>query len=461
MDLRLLFLKDVMTRYYDPRKVIIDIIANFYKEQKPELIPNMVACANDFILHQGSDLALQPIMEKEVKNYYREDEIIWSMYLTMRQFDRFIRKKVLQRDYPISCPEKLSVEMEALMAKKALNPKVEMIDLFARHVSSGKVDYFTQVGINFVAGEREGIYLYDLDGKRLINCHSNGGVFNLGHPPRTIAALQRALIHDDIGNHHLISAPRARLAERLDTISPGDIQHAPSLASPEAKRSTWQLSWSRGHTRRPQIISALGGYHGHTGLALAAGDEAYRKPFEPLSPGFVQVPFGDLDALEAAMGDNTATVLFETIPATLGIAIPHEDFYAGVRRLCDQWGAVMIMDEVQTGLGRCGQVWGIDTYGVAPDIIVTGKGLSGGIYPMSATLCSDRLDSFMRSNPFIHVSTFGGAEVGCFVALEVLDMLEEVGFLENVRAIARVFEDGFARLCQRHPAVLEDTTQRA
>jgi hypothetical protein len=105
--LRLLFLKDVMTRYYDPRKVIIDIIANFYKEQKPELIPNMVACANDFIANQGSALGLQPITEKEVKGYYREDKIIWSMYLSMRQFDRFVRKKILRRDYPYILPGKI------------------------------------------------------------------------------------------------------------------------------------------------------------------------------------------------------------------------------------------------------------------------------------------------------------------------------------------------------------------
>jgi hypothetical protein len=105
--LRLLFVKDVMTRYYDPRKVIIDIIANFYKEGKPELIPNMVACANDFNAHQGSDLGLLPITEKEVKNYYREDKIIWSLYLSMRQFDRFIRKKVLHRDYPYILPGKI------------------------------------------------------------------------------------------------------------------------------------------------------------------------------------------------------------------------------------------------------------------------------------------------------------------------------------------------------------------
>lgn len=338
--------------------------------------------------------------------------------------------------------------------------KAEIIDLFARHVSSGKVDYFTQAGINFVAGEREGIYLCDIDGRRLINCHSNGGVFNLGHRnPRIVRALQNALDEYDIGNHHLISAPRALLAERLAALSPGDIRRVVfGVSGGEAIDLAIKLA--RAHTHRPQIISAQGGYHGHTGLALAAGDEAYRKPFEPLSPGFVQVPFGDLEALGAAMSEDTAAVLFETIPATLGIAIPPEDYYAGVRQLCDQWGAVMIMDEVQTGLGRCGRVWGIDTYGVAPDIIVTGKGLSGGIYPITATLYSDRLDPFLRANPFIHISTFGGSEAGCFAALEVLDILEEPEFLEHVRSMADVFEKGFDNLRQRHPVVLVEARQR-
>lgn len=346
------------------------------------------------------------------------------------------------------------------MAAKVENEKAEIIDRFGRHVSSGKVDYFTQAGIEFVTGEREGVYISDIDGKRLINCHSNGGVFNLGHRnPRVIRALQEALKYYDIGNHHLISAPRAWLGERLAARCPGDIRRVVFGVS-GGEATDLAIKLARGCTQRPEVISALGGYHGHTGLALAAGDEAYRKPFEPLSPGFVQVPFGDLGALEAAMGDRTAAVLFETIPATMGIAIPPEDFYAGVRRLCDRWGALMIMDEVQTGLGRCGQVWGIDTYGVAPDVIITGKGLSGGIYPISATLYSDRLDPFLRANPFIHISTFGGSEVGCFAALEVLDILEEPGFLEHVRAMAKVFEDGFVRLCGDHPSVLVEARQR-
>ena len=228
-----------------------------------------------------------------------------------------------------------------------------------------------------------------------------------------------------------MSAPRAALAKRLADISPGEINRVVFGVS-GGEAIDLALKLARAHTKRTKVISARGGYHGHTGLALAAGDEAYRKPFEPLSPGFIQVPFGDLAALDAAMDDDTAAVIFETIPATLGIAIPPEDFYAGVRRLCDRWSAVMIMDEVQTGLGRCGQVWGIDSYGVAPDIIVAGKGLSAASTPYPQRLYADHLDTFLRENPFIHISTFGGAEVGCFVALEVLEILEEPGFLEHV-----------------------------
>ena len=334
-------------------------------------------------------------------------------------------------------------------------------DAFAGRVSAGKVRTFREFGIDVVMGERGGAWFQDAFGdRRFLNCHCNGGVFNLGHRHPDIARELIASVQElDIGNHHLISEQRATLAARLAELMPGDITYTVFGVS-GGEAIDLAIKVARGYTRRPKVISAQGGYHGHTGLALAAGDEAYRKPFEPLSPGFVQVPFGDLGALEAAMGDRTAAVLFETIPATMGIAIPPEDFYAGVRRLCDRWGALMIMDEVQTGLGRCGQVWGIDTYGVAPDVIITGKGLSGGIYPISATLYSDRLDPFLRANPFIHISTFGGSEVGCFAALEVLDILEEPGFLEHVRAMAKVFEDGFARLCRDHPYVLAGSRQR-
>jgi len=346
----------------------------------------------------------------------------------------------------------------SLIAQEA---KEGIIEKFARHVSSGKAEFFAQAGVDFIFGKREGSYVWDVTGEqKLIDCHCNGGVFNLGHRnPRIIAALQQALAELDIGNHHFISEHRALLAERLASLCPGDLKRVVfGVGGGEAIAMAIKLA--RGHTGRPKVISAQGGYHGHTGLALAAGDEQYRKPFEPLSPGFAQVPFGDLEALEAAMDEETAAVIFETIPATLGIVIPPEGFFTGVRQLCDRYGAVMIIDEVQTGLGRCGAAWGIDTYGVVPDIIVTAKGLSGGIYPMSATIYREHLNPFLHQHPFIHISTTGGAEVGCYVALKVLDILQEPGFLEHVRKMARLFGDGLAELQQKHPGVLLEIRQR-
>jgi acetylornithine/succinyldiaminopimelate/putrescine aminotransferase len=331
---------------------------------------------------------------------------------------------------------------------------------FEEYVSSGKVEFFRNAGIDFITGKREGIYLWDLDGKRLINCHSNGGVFNLGHRnPRVVRALEEAITELDIGNHHLVSEARAKLGERLAGMCKGDINRVIfGVSGGEAIDMAIKLA--RAHTRRPKVISALGGYHGHTGLALAAGDEQWREPFGPLAPGFVQIPFGDAEMLEHEMDVETAAVIFETVPATSGIVIPPEDFFLEVRCLCDRYGAVMIQDEVQTGLGRCGEVWGIDTYDVIPDIIVTGKGLSGGMYPITATLYREHLHPFMHENPFIHISTFGGAEVGCYAALEVLNILAEPGFLENVRLAALEFDSGFERLQKKHPGVLAETRQR-
>lgn len=339
-------------------------------------------------------------------------------------------------------------------------PKTQIIEQFAQHVSSGKVEFFQQFGVDLIFGKREGVYVWDIDGRRLIDCHCNGGVFNLGHRhPRVIAALQRALDELDIGNHHFVSEHRALLAERLTALCPGDLKRVVfGVSGGEAIDLAIKLA--RGHTRRNKIISARGGYHGHTGFALATGDEVYRAPFGAQPPGFVQVPFGDLNALESAIDDDTAAVIFETIPATMGIVVPPENFFAGVRRLCDQHGAVMIIDEVQTGLGRCGKVWGIDTYGVIPDILVTAKGLSGGIYPITATIYREHLNRVLHENPFIHVSTFGGSEVGCYAALEVLDILQEPGFLEHVRQMAQLFCDGFIQLQKKYPELLVEIRQR-
>ena len=332
--------------------------------------------------------------------------------------------------------------------------KTDINNAFARHVSSGKVRFFRSVGIDFVLGRREGPFLWDVNGeKRLIDCHCNGGVFNLGHRnPEVIAALTSGLQALDIGNHHLISEQRALLAQKMAELTWGDFYTVFGVGGGEAIDLAIKIA--RGYSGKTKIISAYGGYHGHTGLALAAGDEKYRTPFGPSAPGFLQVPFGDTSALEAVLDADTAALILETIPATSGMPVPSKAFLARTRELCDENGVLLIIDEVQTGLGRTGRMWGIQHFDVVPDIMVIGKGLSGGIYPITATCFRADLEVVFHNDPFIHVSTFGGAEVGCPVALKVLEISSRPGFLQHVADLAAAFEAGFARLRTKHSGVL-------
>jgi putrescine aminotransferase len=348
----------------------------------------------------------------------------------------------------------MSMEAAAFTHRDARG-KAQTVEQFGRHISSAKVAFFEAAGIDFVLGRREGPYLWDLTGeKRLVDCHCNGGVFNLGHRhPDVRKALAESLDSLDIGNHHLISAARAALATRLAHLTPGDLPYTVfGVGGGEA--IDLAIKVARGHTGRANIISAKGAYHGHTGLALAAGDVQYRAPFGPMAPGFQQIPFNDIAALEDAVDDDTAAVIFETVPATYGVVIPHPDYFPQVREICDQRDIVLIIDEVQTGLGRTGKLWAVQHFDVSPDVMVIGKGLSGGIYPVTATCFRKELEAVFHEHPFIHVSTFGGAEVGCPVALKVLDLSSEPSFLSHVGQLAAAFASGFEVLQNAHPSVL-------
>jgi len=320
-------------------------------------------------------------------------------------------------------------------------------DAFAGHVNAGKVAMYRQLGLDAVMGAREGASFTDAwADESFINCHCNGGVFNLGHRhPRIVAALRDALDVLDIGNHHLVSGWRAKLAERLAATT-GGLLPGVVFGVGGGEAIDLAIKVARAGTSRQTVVSARGGYHGHTGLAMAAGDPEFREPFGPNPPGFVQVPFDDLDALEATVDNSCAAVLLEPIPATLGMPIAAPDYFSGVQALCRERGAMLIVDEVQTGLGRTGKMWAYQHDGLKPDIVVTGKGLSGGLYPIAATLMTRELHSLFDTHPHIHISTFGGAELGCAVALEVLDIVEAPGFLTRVEDLAARMRDGLAGL---------------
>ena len=318
---------------------------------------------------------------------------------------------------------------------------------FAAHVDPAKVDIWAMGGLQVVMGDREGATFRDAyDGRQWFNCHCNGGVFNLGHRnARVIGVVRDAMDHADVGNHHLVSAYRAAAAERLSATT-GDRLRGVVFSVGGGEAVDLALKLARGHTGRRTIVSVTGAYHGHTGLALAAGDPRDHGLWGHDLPGFTHVPFNDLAAMDAAIGDDTAAVILESIPATAGFPMPEPGYLAAVADLCRQRGCLYIADEVQTGLGRTGSVWYVDQEDVFPDLLVTGKGLSGGIYPIAATLMTPEVHRFFADHPFCQVSTFGGAELGCVAAAEVVDIITAPGFLERVQAVGERLGEAFAGL---------------
>jgi acetylornithine/succinyldiaminopimelate/putrescine aminotransferase len=337
----------------------------------------------------------------------------------------------------------------------------EVLALAERHLCPDRVRTFRALGGGIVMGRREGYRIHDVDGRSWWDLHLNGGVFNLGHRnPELVATLVAALDELDIGNHHFPSVERALLAARLVELTPGARYAVFSSGGGEAVDLA--LKSARRATGRRRIVSAAGSYHGHTGLALAAGDRHAAESF--LSTGaddeFVQVPFDDLSALEEALAAApTAAVVLETVPATLGFPLPTAGYLRAVRELCDVHGALYVADEVQTGLGRTGSLWAVEREGVVPDVLVTGKGLSGGLYPIAATLLSERAGAWLEDDGWSNVSTFGGAEVGCRVARAVLDITTRAGTGQRVDALASTFADGLGAIAARHPDWLVEVRQ--
>lgn len=336
--------------------------------------------------------------------------------------------------------------------KKVINSpeKEQILQDFRQHISSGKAAFFEKYQMQFIAGDRSGCYLEDMDQqKKLFNLHCNGGTFNLGHRnPDIIAALNEAMKSLDIGNHHFISQARTHLALKLaKTMPQGLDQVVFGVSGGEAVDVAIKLA--RGYRGKQKIISAYGGYHGHTGLSIQTGDEKYLTPFHLNKHHFEQIPFNDIEALEKAIDSDTAAVILETIPATHGMILPSPDYLKKVQAICEKNQVLLILDEVQTGWGRTGKLWGFEHFDVAPDIVVLAKGMSGGIYPISATVFHEKLKFIFDQHPFSHISTFGGSELGCMVASKVLQMSQDPDFLNHVNSLAEKFREQLQGIRQR------------
>ena len=324
-------------------------------------------------------------------------------------------------------------------------------EVIGAYLSRHKAEAFGALGVRAVQGRREGVRIWDLEGNQLINCRSSGGVFNFGHHPRfAVDALRAALDEHDMGDWLLPSLRRAQGAEALAAILPGELRYTfftPSGA--EAVEVACKLA--RGVTGRPGIVCGEHGYHGHVGFSLAMDEDEYSRWFKPLVPGVAKVPFGDVAALDRAVGDDTAAVCLETIQATAGVVIPPDGYLEHVRRVCDERGALLILDEVQAGLGRTGRVWGCEHWDVVPDLLVSGKGLAAGLYPVAACSFTERVEAFFGEDPFFHPSSYGGSELAAVVVEEVAARVAEPGFLGHVTEMGERFAAGFEELQRRHP----------
>ena len=326
--------------------------------------------------------------------------------------------------------------------------------LIAKHLSPHKAAAYQAFGIDLVQGRREGVRIWDLEGRDYINCRSSGGVFNFGHHPRfAVDALKRAVEEHDMGDWLLPSRRRAEGAAALARLLPRPLTYTFFTASgAEAVEVACKLA--RSVTKRQGLVSAEHGYHGHVGFGLAMDDPELSERFKPHVPGVSRVPFGDIAALDGAVTQDTAAVIMETIPATGGYLVPPPDFFAAARAICDERGALLILDEVQAGLGRTGRLWAFEHFHVVPDMLVIGKGTSAGVYPIAACCFNDRVEQHFAEDPFFHPSSFAGSELGARVVEALVERYEEPGLLEHVNAMGERLASGFDELVDKHPAKL-------
>ena len=339
--------------------------------------------------------------------------------------------------------------------------KDELLATATDYWNPGKVKFWQDAGIDLVIDRREGYFLYDMSGRRLIDLHLNGGTYNFGHRnPELVATLKSALDYFDMGNHWFPSVARGAFAEKLVKSAPG-MKYA-IFGAGGAEAVEIALKTARYTTKRRKIASIIKGYHGHSGLSVATGDERFSKIFLADRPEeFVHVPFNDIDALERALrGRDVAAFIIETIPATYGFPMPAEGYLKACEDICRRYGTLYIADEVQTGLMRTGAMWGWQSYGVEPDMFVTAKGLGGGIYPISACVVTEKCGAWQHEDGAAHISTSGGSELGCVVGHQVIDMLQRPEVVANVQYVAEFFQRSLAEMMAAHSDIFVGVRQR-
>ncbi len=315
------------------------------------------------------------------------------------------------------------------------------------------VPTYTRAPICLVRGE--GVRVWDSDGREYLDFTGGIAVVALGHcHPRVTEAIREAaatLIHT---SNLFYTAPQARLAKLLCEHSFGDRVFFCNSGA-EANEAAIKLArkYAREHlaSDRYEIIAARNSFHGRTLATLTAtGQEKYQRGFEPLVPGFKHVPYNDLRAVELALDSRTAAVLVEPIQGEGGVIVPDDDYLPGLRKLCDEAGALLILDEIQTGMGRTGKLWAYQHSGVEPDVMTLAKALANGI-PIGAMITRDPIGQALT--PGSHASTFGGTPFVTAVGLAALETLLEEKLPERAARVGRHLTAGLQGLKARHPVI--------
>jgi acetylornithine/N-succinyldiaminopimelate aminotransferase len=323
-------------------------------------------------------------------------------------------------------------------------------------VSSHLLPTYARVDLAFERGE--GAWLFTAEGERYLDFTSGVAVNALGHAhPRLVSALEeqaKKLWH--VSNLYRIPEGE-RLADRLCAMSFADtvfFQNSGAEAIECAIKMARKYHFVSGKLERYRIVTFEGAFHGRTLAAIAAtGNKKYLEGFGPPTPGFDQVPFADLEATRKAIGPETGAILIEPIMGEGGVRVVPHAFLRALRKLCDDNGLLLIFDEIQTGIGRTGNMFAYQHTGVTPDIMALAKALGGG-FPIGACLATAEAGKGMTAGT--HGSTFGGNPLAMAVANAVLDLITADGFLDRVRQNAIVFKQRLAELKDRHASVIAE-----
>lgn len=348
------------------------------------------------------------------------------------------------RELTLNTHDRQVTDHAATAPEQPFENREQTIAASTRFLASESGRLLRGLGADLIIGARERAQFQDaFSGKWYWNMHCNGGVFNMGHRnERLLASLRNALDTLDIGNHRFTSGIRARAAQKL-AASTGGVHAGVVFNASGGEANDLAIRLARGITGRQNVVSIIGGYHGHTGVAISTTDPEFSAPFGGALPGFSRVPWNNIAAMDAAIDDSTAAVIMETQPSSCGFLRPIDGYLQAVEKLCRDRGAMLLIDEVQTGMGRSGHVWSWQYHGIEPDIFVSGKGLSGGIYPMAATMMKQQVFDHLHRFPYGQVCTYGGNEIGCAVLCELLDMVDNHSFLSHVSALSQQFQEGF------------------